>query len=116
MGLYDDPNFQPPADIEGAEARAYEEKIVEMLREHLLPSPGPTLFLKSIELRGQRPQTEIIFRYTKRDRPGNFAGRVQPWKEEWPTSGAAEYFNTLNSAADVGSTAFIAWMSGDLES
>lgn len=63
MGLHDDPNFEPPADIVGAEARAYEEKIVEMLREHLLPSPGPTRFLKSIELRGQRPETEIIFRY-----------------------------------------------------
>jgi hypothetical protein len=86
-----------------------------MLRGHLLRSPGPKRFLQSIELRGQRPDTEIIFRYTDIDRPGNFAGRVQPWKEEWPTSGAAECFNTLNSAADVGSTIFIAWMAGDLE-
>jgi hypothetical protein len=37
MSQYDDPYFQPPADITGAEARAYEERIVSMLREHMLP-------------------------------------------------------------------------------
>jgi len=62
---YDDPHFRPAADIEGPEARADEQKIVELLRERLLPSPGPTIFLNAIELRGERPDTEIVFRFMR---------------------------------------------------
>jgi hypothetical protein len=67
---YDDPHYQPPSDIQGAEARAYEEKILEMMREAMLPSAGPMIALQAIELRGERPDTEVIFIYTDSRKPG----------------------------------------------
>lgn len=111
---YDNPYFQPPGDIQGAEARAYEEKIVSMLREQLLPSSGPTIFLEAIEIRGRRPDTEIIFRYTDARRPGSFAVGLKLWKDEWPTSGAVEYGGKLHDAASVGGWICSAWMADEL--
>jgi hypothetical protein len=111
---FDDPHFCPPADIRAVEARAYEEKIVDMLREELLTSPGPKRFLQSIELRGERPDTEIIFRYMDIDTPGEFAVRTELWKYGWPFTGV-EPATTLYDAASLGGWIFMAWMAGELE-
>jgi hypothetical protein len=113
--LYDDPHFQPPADISGAEARAYEEKIVSMLRDELLPSSGPWGTLRSIDLRGERPDTEIIFRYTKPDRPYSIAVGTALWRQGWPFEENEEFVDTLHDAASVGGWIYSAWLAGDLE-
>ena len=113
MTIFDDPHFCPPADIRGTEARAYEEKIVELLREELLPSRGPKHFVQSIELRGERPDTEIILRYTDIDAPGEFVVGTELWKYGWPFTGV-EPATTLYDAASVAGWIFIAWMAGEL--
>lgn len=107
---YDDPHYQPPANIEGAEARAYEEKILELLRDALLPSDGPVIALQAIELRGERPDTEVIFIYTDTREPGQrFAQRTWLWKDpfRWPLEDDPRFDNTLNEPASVAS-----WVGG----
>jgi hypothetical protein len=84
-----------------------------MLREALLPSPGPTIFLQAIELRGQQPNTEIIFHYTDTRRPGKFAVRAAPWRERWSLQGAVR--DEVDDAASVGGWIFSAWMADKLE-
>jgi hypothetical protein len=112
---YDDPHFQPPADISGAEARAYEEKIVAMLREVLGPRSGPVITVRSVELRGERPDTDIVFRYEDRRRPGARAARFPLWKSEYPTDGAVEFGGKLHDAASVSGWIYSAWLAGELE-
>ena len=112
---YEDPYFQPPGDIKGQEARAYENKIVSMLRDVLLPSQGPVVILQSIELRGERPDTEIVFRYTDTRKPGTFAVRAALWRDDWPTSGAAEYDGKLHDAASVAGWLCSAWQADELD-
>ena len=113
--IREDPRFRPAANIGGLEARAYEEKIVELLRDHLLPNPGPVIALESIELRGERPDTEIIFRYIDSRKPGAFAVRALLWKDERRTSGAIEYDGKLNDASSVGSWLLSAWLADELD-
>ena len=74
---YDEPRFQPPADIGGAEARAYERPIVSLLEDAMAP------WLTSVEPRGERPDPEIVMRL------GDGAYRFALWKSEYPTDGAA---------------------------
>jgi hypothetical protein len=113
MDSYTDPHFEPPVDIDGAEARAYEAKIVELLREASLPDSG-RFPLESIELRGERPSTEIIFRYSDTADPKPPAVGFALWASEYPTSGAAEY-GTLHEAASVAGWIYSAWTAGELE-
>lgn len=111
---YEDPHHRPPADIWGPDARAYEEKIVELLRERLLPNSGQVKALRSIELRVERPDTEIIFRYTDaRDRAEHARGAAL-WRDSWPTDGAAEY-GRLHDPASVAGWLLVAWQAGELE-
>ena len=99
---YDDPHFQPPADISGAEARAYEERIVRLLEDAMAP------WLKSVELRGERPETEIVIRLA--DSVYTFA----LWKSEYPTDGAAQHGH-LQEAASVAGWIYSDWTAGDLD-
>jgi hypothetical protein len=112
----DDPHFEPPADITGGEARAYEDKIIEMLRDELLPSQGPVIFLDSIERRGERPDTEIIFHYHDTRHPGQrFARRALLWKEGWPFDENPAVANRLHGPASVGGWIYGAWLANELE-
>ena len=99
---YDDPHFEPPADISGAEARAYEERIVSLLKDAMAP------YLTSVELRGKRPDTEILMRF------GDAAYTFALWKSEYPTDGAAEYGH-LQEAASVAGWISSDWTAGDLD-
>jgi hypothetical protein len=110
---YDDPHYQPPADLSEAEARLYEQKIVELLCEVLLPSDGPSR-VSSVELRGTRPDTEIMIRWRRAGDPSLRASRAMLWKSEYPTSGAAEY-GSLHEAASVAGWIYSDWDAGDLE-
>jgi hypothetical protein len=102
---YDDPHYQPPADIEGSEARAYEAKILEVIRRALLPGSRTSVIkLEGVELRGERPDTEVIFMYTDTRHPGQrFARRTWLWKDpyRWPLVDAPGFTDRLNSASDV---------------
>jgi hypothetical protein len=113
---YDDPHFEPPADIAGAEARAYEDKIIESLRESLLPSPGPVILLDSVERRGERPDTEIVFHYHDTRFPGQrFARRARLWKDGWPFDENEAVADRLHEAASVAGWINAAWFAGELE-
>jgi hypothetical protein len=111
---YDDPYYEPPSDIQGADARAYERKIVELLRERLLPSHGPTIFLRSIELRGERPDTEIVFRYTRTGRAEERTVRAALWQQDW-VSDEGGTRDRLSAAMSVGGWLFNAWLADELE-
>jgi hypothetical protein len=108
---FDDPHFLPPANIRGEETRAYEEKIVELLRDALMPSSGPVLFVEKVELQGERPDTEVIIRYRDTRKPGLHAVRSRPWKEfiEDDDDGL------LPDAASIGSAIYSRWHDGTLE-
>lgn len=80
MVSFDDPSVPPPADITGRDARAYEEKIVQLIRAALTPGSDPIRTVRSIELRGTRPDTEIVFRYDDSRDPGVHAVGYPLWK------------------------------------
>ena len=98
---YDGPHFPPPADISGAQARAYEERIVRLLEDAMAP------WLKSVELRGERPDTEIVIRLV------DGAYKFDLWKPEYPTDGAANYGH-LQEAVSVAGCICSDWTAGDL--
>lgn len=106
---YDDPHFEPPAEIAGAEARAYEARVVALLRDAMVPSG-----LQGIELRGERPETEIILRFRDQGTPNKRVYRFPLWASEYPTTGAAES-GSLNEAASVAGWIYSDWSAGDLE-
>jgi hypothetical protein len=117
---YDDPYFMPPADISGAGARAYENQIVSLLRGELLPSSGPVIFLRSIELGGERPDTEITFHYTDARCPGRqFARRTLLWRDPtygcWPCDDTPGSEKTLEPAVSVAAAIGSAWYADELE-
>jgi hypothetical protein len=99
---YDDPHYEPPADIEGADARAYEEKILELMRDAMLPDQGSSVItLQAIELRGERPDTEVIFIYSDARKPGErFAKRTWLWRG-WTVDDDPRFADTLNEPASV---------------
>ena len=102
--FYDDPDYRPPADIQGTEARAYEEAILKVMGEAMLPDDGPVIRLEAIELRGERPDTEIIFIYTDTREPGRrFAQRTQLWKGtfHWALEADPRFADRLNDVNDV---------------
>jgi hypothetical protein len=64
--------------------------------------------LKSVELRGERPDTEIVIRLA------DGAYTFDLWKSEYPTSGAAEYGH-LQEGASVAGWIYSDWTAGDLD-
>jgi hypothetical protein len=104
---YDDIYFQPPAEIAGAAARAYEERIVSLL---LRDGAG----LKEAELRGDRPETKIVLRFLEASDGRVHDYQFELWKSEYPTSGAAE-FGSLHDAASVAGWIYSDWMAGSLD-
>jgi hypothetical protein len=101
---FDDPFYQPPADIQGEEARRYENAILRLLRHAMLPSASPVVTLVAIELRGERPDTEVVYIYTDAREPGRrFAQSTQLWKGiyHWAVNEPPDD-DLLNEAASVG--------------
>lgn len=112
---FTNPYRQPSDDMGAADARDYEETIVSLLREALLPSSGPTIFLRSIERRGERPDTEIIFHFEDSRKGGRYAVRAAPWRERWSIRGPVRRGDRLYDAASVGGWIYSAWMADELE-
>jgi hypothetical protein len=106
---YDDPSWRPSADVKGAEARAYEEAIVRLLRNAI--SPGA---VESIEIRGERPNTEILFRSAAAAETRVRTHRFALWTSEYPTDGS-EQFGRLHDVASVAGWIYSAWTAGELE-
>jgi hypothetical protein len=53
---YDDPHYQPQADIQGSEARAYEAKIFEGIRRAMLPGSRTSVIkLEAVESAASDP-------------------------------------------------------------
>jgi hypothetical protein len=71
------------------------------------------LRLQSIDLKSERPDTEIVFRYTDTRKRGEFAVRAHLWNDGWATDGALD--GTLHSAASVGGWLASAWAASELE-
>jgi hypothetical protein len=118
----DDPSYCPPANIDGAEARAYEEKILSELRRHMVPmTPGGGRTVQAIEMRGTRPDTEIIFHETDARYPGRrFASRTFLWRDPtygaWPCDDTPGFDTVLTPAIEVAASIGPAWYAHELES
>jgi len=107
---FEDPYFGPPADMGELQTRAYEETIVRLLSDALIPSGGPVHFVESVQLRGARPDTEVIIRYRDTRKPGVQAVRSLPWKEF-----IEETDGTLDSAPEIASAILSRWSDDTLE-
>jgi hypothetical protein len=107
---FDDFFFLPPADLGSDQTREYEETIVRLLMETLTPSDGPVIFVESVDLRGTRPDTEVIIRYRDTRKPGVHAVRSLPWKEF-----IEETDGKLDSAPDIASAILSRWSDDTLE-
>lgn len=116
-------------DLSEADARAYEQQIVKLLQEQAAwwaEQPRPSLQpreLESVELRGTRPDTEIVFRFS---RLGNFEGLrrnaarsatraviCRLWQTGYPES-VIEYTGTLTSAVEVAAAIWGDWIADKL--
>jgi hypothetical protein len=60
---FDDPHALVPQGLEAQESRAYEERTVDALREHMIGSMAGLVIVDEIELVGARPETLVLFRY-----------------------------------------------------
>jgi hypothetical protein len=71
---FDDPNAPVPQDLDAADSRAYELRVVEFLREALVGVPSTGLVIvDDVALGGARPDTLVVFRYHHRP---EFIGRT----------------------------------------
>ena len=105
---YEDPSWRPSADVQGVEARAYEEAIVRLLRNAI--SPGA---VESIEIRGERPNTEIVLRtVAASDAPARMY-KVALWKDEYPTEGLER--DKLADVASVAGFIYSDWTANELK-
>jgi hypothetical protein len=89
---FHDPHYAPPADLTGAEARAYEEVVLATILQavprspYVRPSddirPGRWVqwIIESVELEGRRPETAVVFKYREvADRERLLAARRSIW-------------------------------------
>jgi hypothetical protein len=70
----------------------------------MLPDKGPVIRLEAVELRGERPETEVIFIYTDTRHPGQrFAQRTWLWKDpfRWPIEDDPHFSDSLNEPTSV---------------
>lgn len=92
---FDDPSYSPPEDLEERLVPLYEQRIIDELRSGLSAWPS----VDAIELRGQRPETEVVIRYTARD------GGSREWTRAFWRDGYADdeapLTGTLNSPQDM---------------
>ena len=78
---FDDPRYTPSADLSAAEARAYEEAVLEAIREAVPQSPyirprddlrpgrWVEFIVDAVELEGERPDSTIAFYYSELSDP-----------------------------------------------
>jgi hypothetical protein len=66
MDVFDDPNALLPQDLDQAQSRKYEERIVRFLHEHMMSANAGLVEMDAIELVGSRPETMVVFRYHHR--------------------------------------------------
>lgn len=111
---FDQPYYQPPGDIQGPDARAYEERIVSLLRTAFLPAPPGMFQVVAVELRGERPETEIVISYQQSGHPGVSAVGLALWKSEWATDGAVDINGKLHDAESLVGWIISAWQAGSL--
>ena len=95
---YQQPCYQPPGDIQGADARAYEERIASLLRGALIPSGPGRYQVVAVELVGKRPDTLIVICSTQSGREGVQAVGLALWASAWATDGAVEIDGRLHDA------------------
>jgi hypothetical protein len=81
MTSFEDPSVPPPATLSDAEARRYEEKIAELIEAALASLTDRTQVAVGLELRGQRPETEIVFRLGNPHGGGDRVARFAVWKD-----------------------------------
>jgi hypothetical protein len=105
---YEDPTWRPSADVQGAEARAYEEAIVRLLRNAI--SPGA---VESIEIRGERPNTEILLHTPATSDAPSQTYKVALWKDEYPTEGLER--DKLADVASVAGWIYSDWTANELK-
>lgn len=109
MTSFDDPTVPPPADITGADARAYEEKILELLRHALLPRRDPIRRIESIELRGKQPDTLVVICYTDTRESGPRAVGIDLWRDDDKHGGL------LADPMSMAGWIYADWLAGDLD-
>ena len=109
MASFGDPDVPPPADISGADARRYEEVIVDLIRAALPPGSDPIRKVTSIELRGEQPNTEILFRYTDVRKPGKHAVRFRLWDD------IDRDLNLLPDPRSMAGWIYSDWLAGELD-
>jgi hypothetical protein len=72
---FDDPMALVPAEMDADDARRYERRVLELLREHFVGAPSTgILIVDDVELVGSRPDTLVVFRYHHRP---EYVGRHQ---------------------------------------
>ncbi len=69
---FDDPDALVPQELNTRDSRAYEERIVDALREHMIGNTAGLVIVDEIDLVGSRPDTLVVFRY---HHDSDYAGR-----------------------------------------
>jgi hypothetical protein len=110
---FDDPHTLAPPDMSRDDARAWEEKIAELVRDAVVaPTPIPLRQARNVELRGARPDTELIISYVHG--PERHAGAVRYWLWRAPDL-IDPYTGKVDSPASVASAILSRWADGGLE-
>lgn len=60
---FNDPDALVPQGLSSHESRAYEERTVDALRQHMIGMTAGSVIVDEIELVGSRPETLVVFRY-----------------------------------------------------
>ena len=60
---FDDPAALIPQGLDPQESRAYEERTVDAVSEHMIGMTAGLVIVDEIQLVGSRPETPVVFRY-----------------------------------------------------